>query len=522
MSVALPARRSVEEPAEPPRGPLPTRRWVDGILLAALLSVALVARRPGYLFSYSFFLDEGWVADSVRAPLSQLRLLTSSTPIGWTLLLRLVPDVGPPERLRALPLLFGVLSVVPAYLLGRRLGRGAAVAAGLAAAIAPTALQSHSLKQYSADVAVVLLLLWLTARVEGAWSLGRLATLCLACVPAMLLSHATAFASAAALGALALQALAQRRWRRLGWLAGLGAGVAAAEAAIYAAFVAAPNNPAMARSWADDMVPVGEGLIRAGDFLITRVTGALGSVGFGPWPVALAAVAAGLIALWRARLRAVAVAVVLLAAELLAAGMAGRYPFLDPRTSTFFTTLLTVCGALGVAAVAAWCARRPVTLPLGVALALAAAVVLAQGAHRAAMRPLPPSTLRQQVEYVVAHRQPGDVVVVGWAASFSFAYYWPERPTFAPTTVPTAVLFQVEYPDQPDLVLVRRARRPELVFGAVRAAAARSRSGRVWLVAAEAGDRSSAQIKSLNEVGQIIRRPLPRLAVVDPPEGRAR
>jgi hypothetical protein len=158
--------------------------------------------------------------------------------------------------------------VVPAYLLGRRIGRVAAVAAGLAAAVAPTALQNHSLKQYSTDVAVVLLLLWLTARVERAWSPGRLLTLCLICVPAMLFSHATAFASAAVLGALALLAAARRHWRRLGWLVALGAGVAAAEVAIYVEFVAVSNNPGMARSWADDMVPVGDGLIRAGDFMI--------------------------------------------------------------------------------------------------------------------------------------------------------------------------------------------------------------------------------------------------------------
>ena len=521
MSTVVPTRRSAQDPAEQPRGRVPPRPWVDALLVAALLPLALVARRPGYLFSHSFFLDEGWVADSVRAPLSQLRLLTSSTPIGWTLLLRLVPDIGPPERLRALPLLFGVLSVVPAYLLGRQIGRGAAVAAGLAAALAPMALQMHSLKQYSADVAVVLLLLWLTARVERDWSPGRLLTLCLACLPAMLLSHVTAFASVAVLGALALRAAAQRRWRQLGWVAGLGAGVAAVEAASYVALVAGSDNPAMARSWADDMVPVGEGLIRTGDFLVDRVTGALGGIGFGPWPLALAAVAAGLVALWRSRLPAVAIAVVLLTVELLAAGSAGRYPFLDPRTSTFFTTLLTVCGALGVAAAVAWSARRPATLPLGVALALGAGVLLGQGAHRGAMQPLPPSTLRQQVEYVLAHRQPGDMIVVGWAASFTFAYYWPEQPTFAPTEISTAVLFQVEYPDQADLVLIRRTKRPDLVFRAVRKAAARSRSGRVWLVAAEAGDRSSAQIKSLNEIGQIIRRPLPRLAVVDPPEARA-
>jgi hypothetical protein len=136
MSVTSPPRGILEESVEP-RGRVPSRRWIDVVLVVALLPMALVARRPGYLFSHSFFLDEGWVADSVRAPLAQVRLLTSSTPIGWTLLLRLVPDIGPPERLRALALLFGVLSVVPAYLLGRRLGRVAAVAAGLAAAVAP-------------------------------------------------------------------------------------------------------------------------------------------------------------------------------------------------------------------------------------------------------------------------------------------------------------------------------------------------------------------------------------------------
>jgi hypothetical protein len=84
------------------------------------------------------------------------------------------------------------------------------------------------------------------------------------------------------------------------------------------------------------------------------------------------------------------------------------------------------------------------------------------------MQPLPLSTVRQQVDYVLAHRQPGDVVVVGWAASFPFAYYWPERPTFAPTKIPTAVLFQVQYPDRDDLVLIGRTTRPDLVFGAVR------------------------------------------------------
>src|SRR4029453_10678749 len=102
----------------------------------------------------------------------------------------------------SLRLLLGGVSVVAASLLGRRLGRGAAVAAGLGAALAPTALRNHSLKQYSADAFVTLLLLWLTTRVEARWTRGRLAALCLVCIPALLISHATLFVSGAVLGAL--------------------------------------------------------------------------------------------------------------------------------------------------------------------------------------------------------------------------------------------------------------------------------------------------------------------------------
>jgi hypothetical protein len=99
MGATRPAGELVDAPAEPPppAPPRPSWWWVDGILVAMLLPLAVVARRPGYLFSHPFWLDEGWVADSVRVPLQQLRLLTSSTPIGWTLLLRLVPDIGPPS-----------------------------------------------------------------------------------------------------------------------------------------------------------------------------------------------------------------------------------------------------------------------------------------------------------------------------------------------------------------------------------------------------------------------------------------
>jgi hypothetical protein len=483
--------------------------------------LAVAARRPGYLFSHAFWLDEGWVADSVRAPLHQLRLVTPPTPVGWTLLLRLIPHLGPPERLRVLPLAFGVLGVVAAYLLGRRLGRLSAVAAGLAAAMAPTALRNHSLKQYSADAFVTLLLLWLTARLEGGWSRRRLAVLCLACLPAVLISHVTVFVSAAVLAALAARTLLERRWARLGWLVALGVGVGAIEATVYQAFAAAGDNPAMQRVWAGWMIPVGRGLGPALQFTADRSTTALGQVGFGPWPLALGIVTAGLVALWRSRLPAVALAIGLLALELVAAGVAQVYPFLDDRTSLFFTSLLSVCGALGIAALLGWSSRGPPTLPLAILVAVAAGGLLGAAAHAQALRPMPASTLRQQVAYVLGHRRPGDTVVVGPAASYAFGYYWPEPPRFVPASGMSAVLFQLEYPGHPELVVVHQRHRPELIRGALAEAAARSVSGRVWLVLAEAGDRDPTWAQAVAHVGRLGRRDRPRLVLVSTgPEGR--
>ena len=72
--------------------------------------LAVAIRDPRYLLTRSFWLDEGWVVDSVRAPLHQLELLTSSTPTGGT------------ERYRLLPLAFAALTALAAWRLGRMLG----------------------------------------------------------------------------------------------------------------------------------------------------------------------------------------------------------------------------------------------------------------------------------------------------------------------------------------------------------------------------------------------------------------
>jgi hypothetical protein len=124
---------------------------------------------------------------------------------------------------------------------------------------------------------------------------------------------------------------------------------------------------------------------------------------------------------------------------------------------------------------------------VGLAAAGLGAALLVPASREAVRTPMPGSTLRQQVAFVLANRQPGDVVVVGRNASFAFAYYWPDRPTFTKTRSDTAVLFQVDYPGRPELVVTHQRGQPG-AEAAIREASARSRSGRIWLVLAEAGD----------------------------------
>jgi hypothetical protein len=207
----------------------------------------------------------------------------------------------------------------------------------------------------------------------------------------------------------------------------------------------------------------------------------------------------------------VVLALALLAAELVVAGALDHYPFLDERTSLFFTTLLTVVGAIGVGSVIAWSARRLPTLPVGLVAVVGAAALLLPAARAAALQPLPASTIRQQVEYVLTHRRPGDTVVVGAAAAFGFGYYWPERPSFNPATARTAVRFQVDYPGRDDLVLVHQRLVPQAILDGMGQAAARSRSGRVWVVLADAGDRSPAWEQATTEAGRVVRPTLPKL-----------
>jgi hypothetical protein len=156
--------------AAPPPGPRAGRLAAQTLVAVGLAALAVAIRDPRYLLTRSFWLDEGWVVDSVRAPLHQLELLTSSTPIGWTLLLRLVPPAGGPERYRLLPLAFAALTALAAWRLGSLLDPGRwswlyGLCCGVAGAASAAVLDHTWLKQYTAEASVAVALALLLARV---------------------------------------------------------------------------------------------------------------------------------------------------------------------------------------------------------------------------------------------------------------------------------------------------------------------------------------------------------------------
>jgi hypothetical protein len=527
------------------------RRWLGEVpLLAGLLVVALVVRRPRFMLTQPLWLDEGWVAGSVRAPLGMLGRVTSSTPIGWTLLLRLVPDAGIPERLRLVPLAFGVATVVPAYLLGRlvsgRLGRRhaarfedsiarrpvfGAVICGLAAALAPAVVARHDLKQYTAEAFAVLTLLLMLAWLEAWWSPRRLFAFSGVCILGALISQSMLLVAAAAFAGLGVTAVLGRSTRRLAAVVAAGLVVVVADGLLYLVFAAPSNTPLMTAWWRTSFIPVDQGMDTAVAVVAQRTIAELGRGGFGPWSLVLALVVAGIALLWRRGLRAAALIAPIVYAELLVAGSAGMYPFLDDRaglrwtvrSSTFFSVLLTVMAALGVVAVVAAAGRlrpsfpfrRAAVLLTSSAVVVAAVGLLVPASASAARTSIPPAArpvmyedTRSQVRYVLRHRRPGDVVVVSTLAIFSFAAYWPDTPTTVRSVPSDPVRFRFTYPQRRDIVIA------ESTDPALEAAA--RRAGRLWIVRVHLRSKDVTRWqRAVRRLGRVTS-PVPGLLLVRP------
>jgi hypothetical protein len=468
------------------------RLTVENLAVLVLGLLVLVVHDVGYMLSQPFWTDEAWVAVTTRFPLSQLPDTTSSTPIGWSLLVRVV-TVPAAQTSRLLPLAFAGAAVIIAYWFARRLGwprPESSVAAGLLAGIGvllvPAMLHRNDLKQYTADACLALLVLALTSRLERDWSRWGLIALSVAVWGGMLFSDAAAFVGITAFAGVCAVELVRRRWRRLAEAVVVGAGTAVLMFGVYAAFYARTATVMVneASGFSSFFLPRGAGLSADVSFVTSHVAAMGAYFGLGPAWLAIPLVVAGLVTIFRLGRPATAIAVAAVWPEMLLLSALQKYPFLDERTSTFLFAITAVVAAIGVVGV---CSLLRPWARGALAAGLAAVAVLAFAVgSRPYLRShtIPGEDVRDQASYVAAHDAPSDVILVNLSSNWGFAYYWPVgQPSRRPDPV-VVQGYEAYFPGQPRIVVARN-RDQAGVDAALAQALAQARqrgSQRIWLI----------------------------------------
>ncbi|MBO0822625.1 MAG: hypothetical protein J2P27_02055 [Actinobacteria bacterium] len=485
------------------RGLADWTRLVDICLAAALGLAVLLAHDVPYLLSHPLWVDEAWVADIVRAPVGLTRSLASSTPLGWAYLLHLVP-FGGPERLRLVPLVFTMLAAAAGYLLGRelRLDRFiTGILTGAAVLLSPAMLVHDELKQYTAEACACLVLLILVARVENEWRIQRLAAIAVVSSVGLLFSNTVIFVGVAAMVGLGLECLVNRSYRRLADVGLATVGMLIVSLVIYVTLIRPAISPSLVQYWAGYYVPT-HSVHGALSYINLRLVSLAPYAGFGRLVVDAVGVLAGIAALiWLKRFALAAMFPVILAI-VIGASAAGKYPFGDLRTSTFWLVMPPVLMAVAVAtagSLARHFARLAPKLVAGAVPVLIAAAALAiwVPATERYVRShlLPAEDVQAQVAYLDRHFRHGDVVIVNFAASYGFAYYYPPTPSLPAGPGPDGHV--VAYPSRPWIVLLAPPKgsanglQADGVNGIAEARAkiaaepARSR-GRIWIISSHA------------------------------------
>jgi hypothetical protein len=511
---------------------LRTRRaWlVDGVAVLTLLALVPVVHSFGPMLRAPFWLDEAWVAMSVRASLREALDLTGPTPVGWTLLLRALAGDGQ-ERLRWLPFLFLAASVPAGYALGRLLGwsrRAYAVLAGLAGAagalLLPAQQVRHDLKQYTADGAIAVTLLALAAWAESGgrqadrtapgdqdsppgerarqarprWSYRRLGALAGCAVAAMFFSHPALLVGGTALGAFVVVALLRRSREDLRRAATVAVAGWLAMAACYLTVSRRGQIDSLERYWNEYFLNLTEGPSLP-SYLAARLEG-LGDLLGLPWPVFVLLAAAGVVTMVKTGRPVAAASVVALPVGMVVAGYLHAYPVLDQRTSHFLLVVMAVSAGIGVAGAARLAAHLLRRWQVGVATAVVAAAVAAFAVANAGwfryyappgIYPRQPYAfavgyvrfdVRDQIRYVEAYRQPGDVVLVNLWGGFGFAYYWrADAPTFV-RDIDFGNGWTAEYADATRIVVATDRVQPALDEAVSRSERLLAPGGRIWLV----------------------------------------
>jgi hypothetical protein len=458
------------------------------------------------MLTKSLWRDEAWVAVSLRAPVWDVVKLTSSTPVLFTAALRVVPHSSP-AQLRALPLAFAAITVVPAWLLGREVDPGSRVSGRLFAigvAFAPTLVLRQDLKQYTAEAFDSLIILWMVAALERRWSRRRLVALGVVLGLSTFLSNPTFFLAPGVFLCLGITQVFRRDFRRLRDVAGVGLASLLVCLLEFLTISRRGDTPSLRAYWDNFYIPTDRGVVAAARFVKARSIVELHAVGLGPSILVLFLLVVGLWSLARGGFPALALVIPTITIEQVALAGTHTYPLWDIRTSTWFTLILFVLAINGTIALARLLLRsRPTATrvtklhvantvdrwPLMVFRWLAVAVLCGAVAvpyfhavRFSAAWSNPDEDAEAQVQAILAGWHPGDVVVANVDAGFGLGVYWPTRPLFL-TDHEHLITFRIGFPAA-DRVVVAVTQTAPAEVAAVQTAVAMATAahGRVWVM----------------------------------------
>ena len=464
-------------------------RGLEIVLVVTLAAATFVVHDVGYALGQPFWTDEAWVAVTVRYPITDLITVNSSTPIGWSLLIRPLAAIGD-QQPRLLALLFAAGAVIVAFQFAKGLGwsdpRSAFLTgtlASVAALLVPAMLVRNDLKQYTADACLSLAVLAMTSRLERSWSRGRLTVLATTVVGGMLVSQTTAFVGAAALTSLLFITVIRRSWREAVEAAVTMVASVVGMLVVYEAFDARAVVPGLTAYWRPYYLQLGDGLSTNWEVISRHLHGLWPFFGLGPsWLVAVLALN-GIVALFRLRRPATGLTVLILMPEALALAAVSKYPLSDLRTSTYLVVVIVVVAATGIGSICAMIGHW--NLWASVLVSCVAAAAFGVGARSdVRVHSIPDEDVRSQVAHVLAYRSSTDVILVNLNSNWGFGYYWPEGPL---GHAPTEVVLQgytVEFPSQPNVVVAagRDDASVEVALQRALTAAKAASAARIWLV----------------------------------------
>ena len=411
-STFQPAREIVAAPDSP--GRQRARVWLWLLLSCLLLGAGLRLRQ--YLLRASYWNDEAFVVLNVmdhpaKRLLGPLDYKQAAPPVFLWIERAAGLSLGWGElSLRLFPLLAGLASLGLFAVLALRVFSlpVAAFALGFYALNDKLIDYCAEVKQYSSDALIAVALLWIAVGARGRWSATK-RFLVLSAITAcgVWLSHT----SVILFGALSLGLLIgcwNDGWRgRLSWAAGNGL-VLASLAALYFLSIRFEHDRYLYEFWADGFPPLHHAMQLPGWFARQ-----LRELSKQPFPSVWVLVAGLEIlgAIWlllRDReLFWACVGPVLLT---VAAALAHQYPFSPSRLTLFMMPgMLLVCAAAGQSL------REWLPPSLRQTWLVLPAIVLVYGLAAAIVRtahPLFRSHIRPAVQYVRAHRRPGDALII--------------------------------------------------------------------------------------------------------------